>query len=547
MKEEASLPAEGRGEARRKEQGKIIRFAFTVGSFTMLSRFLGMLRDILTASLFGTSLAFSAFSVAFQIPNLFRALFGEGALSAALVPVFMRTKADEGTAAAWLMARRVLTLAGTVLLGVTALGVLGMSAALPWTEAGGKAAWVLKLGRVMFPYVFFICMAALSMALLNAHKEFSRAAFTPALMNVTWILSVLLVIPHVRGGVERQIMALAWTVFAAGALQMLYQAPGLWKVGWRPGLDFAWGDARVRRVLLLMGPAALGMALNQVNVMLSSILAIHAGEWAPAALFYATRLIYFPQGILAVSLSTVLLPVLSAAAAKGDREEMAAAVHHGLRTLLFVMTPAAAGLFALSHPLVRMLLERGNFGEASTMLTARALSVFAPGLLVFCLAKVFVPAFYALQDTKTPVKIGMGCVLVTLCCNVLAVCTLPEYWRHAGMAGATVVSECVNGVALAVLLRRRIGPFGLPAVARGFARVLLAAAAMALAAWAVERGLAGWLAGGGAVPLRLQPWCSTLPAVALGAAVYVALARALRCPELGFVLDAFRKKRAKAG
>lgn len=527
------------------EHRKIIRFAFTVGGFTMLSRLLGMLRDIFTAGVFGTSAVYSAFVIAFQVPNLFRALFGEGALSSAFVPVYMQTRREEGETAAWRLARRILTLAAAILLGLTALAAGGMSLALKWPGLGEKTISILLLGRIMFPYVLFICLAALCMAILNAHKQFSIAAFTPALLNITWILAILFIIPRLQGGVTAQIRALAWTVFIAGAVQLIYQLPGLWKVGWRPGLDFHWRDPRVTRVLLLMGPAALGVALNQINVLLSSSIAMWAGAWAPATLFYATRLIYLPQGMLAVSLSTVLLPVLSDAAARGEKHEMAAAIHHGLRTLLFVMTPAAIGLLVLAHPIVQMLLERGMFGAESTLLTARALRVFAPGLLVFCLAKVFVPAFYALQDTRTPIRIGMFCVGITLLCNILFVLTLPEYWRHVGLAASTVISECVNALLLARILQRRIGGFNLPGVLRGFLRALCAATGMAAAAWLAHRLLGGVLPLWTWLPGALTPWIAVPCAIFIGAGVYFAIARIGRYPELDFVLDALHAKRQR--
>lgn len=526
------------------ENRNVIRFAFAVGGFTMLSRVLGMVRDVLTARLFGTSLAMSAFVVAFRIPNLFRALFGEGALSSAFIPVFMESRRTEGEAAAWRLARRVVTLVGAFLLGVVVLGIVGMSAGLRWSELGEKAAAVLPLARIMLPYVFFICLAALAMAVLNSYRLFSVSAFTPALLNITWILSVLFVLPVVRGGATAQIQALAWTVFAAGAVQLAYQVPSLWRVGWRPGVDTDWRDPRVKQVFLLMGPSALGLAVNQVNVMVNSLIALKwVGDWAPSALFYAERLIYLPQGILATALGTVLLPVLSDFAAQRKHDEMRGAIHHGLRTLLFVMTPAAVGLFVLAGPVVQMLFEQGSFDPRSTWLTARALSFYAPGLMVFCLAKVFVPAFYALQDTRTPVKIGLCAVSLNFTLNVVSALTLPEYWKHAGLAFSTVISEGFNGLMLALFLRRRLGTFGIRGILAGLGRALGAAAAMAAVAWFAERGITTWLYV--YLPHKAAQIVGVPLAIALGAAVYFGLARLFRFPELGFLFDALRSRKQK--
>ncbi len=526
------------------ENRNVIRFAFAVGGFTMLSRVLGMVRDVLTARLFGTSLAMSAFVVAFRIPNLFRALFGEGALSSAFIPVFMESRRTEGEAAAWRLARRVVTLVGAFLLGVVVLGIVGMSAGLRWSELGEKAAAVLPLARIMLPYVVFICMAEQAMAVLNSYRLSSVSAFTPALLNITWILSVLFVLPVVRGGATAQIQALAWTVFAAGAVQLAYQVPSLWRVGWRPGVDTDWRDPRVKQVFLLMGPSALGLAVNQVNVMVNSLIALKwVGDWAPSALFYAERLIYLPQGILATALGTVLLPVLSDFAAQRKHDEMRGAIHHGLRTLLFVMTPAAVGLFVLAGPVVQMLFEQGSFDPRSTWLTARALSFYAPGLMVFCLAKVFVPAFYALQDTRTPVKIGLCAVSLNFTLNVVSALTLPEYWKHAGLAFSTVISEGFNGLMLALFLRRRLGPFGIRGILAGLGRALGAAAAMAAVAGFAERGITTWLYV--YLPHKAAQIVGVPLAIALGAAVYFGLARLFRFPELGFLFDALRSRKQK--
>ncbi len=526
------------------ENRNVIRFAATVGGFTMLSRFLGMVRDILTAGVFGTSLAMSSFVVAFRIPNLFRALFGEGALSSAFVPVFMEARRNQGEAAAWTLARRVVTLTGLVLLAIVALGIVGMGAALRWPGLGEEAAAVLPLARIMLPYVFFICMAALAMAVLNSYRKFSVSAFTPALLNITWILAILFIVPLIRGGAPRQIQALAWTVFAAGAVQLAYQIPSLWSVGWRPGLDTDWRDPRVKKVFMLMGPSALGLAVNQVNVLVNSLIALRwVGTWAPSALFYAERLIYFPQGILATSLGTVLLPVLSDFAAQRRHREMREAIHHGLRTLLFVMTPAAVGLFVLAGPIVQMLLERGAFDPKSTVLTARALSFYAPGLMVFCLAKVFVPAFYAMQDTRTPVKIGLCAVTLNFTLNVASAMLLPEYWKHAGLAFSTVVSESFNGLMLAFFLRRRLGPFGFRGILAGLFRALGAAAAMAAVALTAERILTSWLYLH--LPHKAAQLIGVPAAIALGIGVYFGLARLFRFPELGFLFDALRARKSK--
>jgi len=523
----------------------VIRYAFTVGGFTMLSRVLGMVRDMLTAGVFGTSLAMSSFIVAFRIPNLFRALFGEGALSSAFVPVFMETRRTHGEPAAWLLARRVVTLVGLVLLAIVLIGMVGITLVLWLPGLNEKAASVLPLARIMLPYVYFICMAALGMAILNSYRKFSVSAFTPALLNITWILSILFIVPLVKGGPSHQIYALAWTVFAGGVVQLVYQMPALFRVGWRPGIDTDWRDPHVKKVFLLMGPSALGLGINRINVLINSLIAFRVGTWAPATLFYAERLIYLPQGILATALGTVLLPVLSDFAVQKKYTEMTEAIHHGLRTLLFVMAPAAIGLTLLASPIVRMLFQRGAFGPESTLLTARALAFYAPGLIVFSLAKVFVPAFYALQDTRTPVKIGVCSVILNFTLNIVFVLTLPEYWKHAGLAFSTVIAEGFNGLLLGLLLRRRLGPFGIQGILAGLSRALAAAAVMGVVAFYAERVLTDWLYVQVHLSSTFAQWIGVPTAIALGMTVYFTIAWIFRFPELGFVLEALRARKKK--
>ena len=525
------------------EQHRVIRSAAKVGSFTLLSRFLGLVRDTLTASAFGISPAMSDFVVAFRLPNLFRALFGEGALSSAFVPVFLATRKQEGEAAAWVVARKTMSAVAVFLAGLVTLlilGLWGLEAARP--DLAARAPHLLPLMRIMLPYVVLICLAGLLMAMLNACHQFSLPAFTPSLLNITWILTVLFICPHLGATQEQQIYGVAWAVLVAGCLQMAVQLPALMKRGFQPGFTWDVADARVRRVFALMGPTALGQSVTQVNVLVNTLLARWAAPWAPASLFYAERLLYFPQGLLATALSTVLLPVLSVHAAKGDHAQMRATINHGLRTLLFVMIPASVGLLTLADPITRLIFGWGVFDATAVGHTSIAVQFYAPGLMVFCLAKVFVPAFYALQDTRTPFRLGLLAVAINFTLNVVFVLTWPEDIRHAGLALATVISEGVNGLALGYLLHRRLGSPGWGGIFRGVARALSASAVMALVLVTLLPVVEGWLAGLG-VPDKLVQLGGVLGVIALGIAVYFATAALLRAPELGFVREALQRRR----
>lgn len=511
-----------------------------VGGFTLLSRFLGLLRDTLTAAAFGTSAAMSDFVVAFRVPNMFRALFGEGALSSAFVPVFMRTRREAGEPEAWSLARKVISVVGTLLVGIVVFG-LCVTYALGWVPGLVEhAPVVLPLARIMMPYLLFICLAALSQAILNSYHRFSLPAFTPSLLNITWILFVLLLCPRLGPTPNEQIFGVAWGVLCAGLVQLAAQVPTMIRLGYRPGFSFDTKDERVRRVFLLMGPTALGSSVTQVNVMINGLLARWAADWAPAALFYAERLLYFPQGILATALSTVLLPVFSSHAAQNDHETMKRTLNHALRTLLFVMAPASIGLLILAGPITEMIFGWGRFNQDSAAHTAIAVRFYAPGLLVFCLAKVFVPAFYALHNTRTPFRIGLVSVGLNFCMNWYFILTWPTPVKHAGLALSTVLSEAFNGLTLAYALHKTIGSPGWREILMGAGRALLGSVVMAAATLFALDFISSHL---NLLPKIMQV-VSVLGSILVGAVTYFGFAVLMGAPEIGFVRDALSARHA---
>lgn len=527
------------------DRARVIRSAGAVGAMTLASRTLGFVRDILMAGFFGTSGAMSAFVVAFKIPNLFRALFGEGALSAAFIPVFVETRQREGEASAWRLARRVFTASGAALALLVAIGMLGATLARQWPGLHERTTLILSLLQIMLPYTFFICLAAVAMAALNSFGRFALPAAVPCLLNVVWIGAIFFVCPRMGATPEARIHGVAWAVLVAGLLQWIVQVPPMMRLGFRPWPLGPGRDARLMRMIALMGPVALGRAVTQVNVALDALLAAAIGQWAAAALYYSERMIYLPMGIFATALGTVLLPLFSGHAARGDEEAIRRAVNHALRMLMFVMIPAAVGLWALSVPIVRMCFEWRTFDARSTLLTARALRFYAAGMIVFSLGKVFVPAFYALQDTRTPVRVGVWTVGLNIVLSIAFMLAWPLEFKHAGIAFATVVAETVNGLWLAARLHRRLGSPGWRGIARSVARTGACALAMGAAAVALEAAL-GWrlaAAGLGAKPAQIGA-----AAVAIGGAVavYVALSWALRSPEWADLLSALRRRTPSA-
>lgn len=519
-------------------RSRLLRSAGVVGTWTLMSRVLGLLRDMLMAGTFGTGLVMSAFSVAFRVPNLFRRLFGEGALSAAFVPVFLETREKEGDEAAWRLGAKVFWLLAIGLAVVVVLLEVGIVAALAGWPLSEKNRLLLKLARIMLPYTVFICLVAQCMGMFNAHRHFALPAATPCILNLVWIASLFVLVPFF----DPPIFGLAWGILIAGVIQLSVQFPLLRRKGFRFRVRPDWRDPAVRRIVLLMLPAAGAAALTQVNVLIDMMLAWLVAEYAAAALYFAERLIYLPLGIFATALGTVLLPTFSThTAKKGSGGEafgpMRATLDSALRGLLFVMIPAAVGLVVLADPIIEVLLGWGKFGEASVGHTALALRWYAPGLIVFSLAKVFVPAFYSMQDMLTPVKIAAGCVLLNIALSFLFVWTWPEGTKHAGLACGTVLSQLVYSLMLGRVLRRRIGfeKFG-EALSSGL-RAATAAVVMGVVAWFAWAWLSGLL--GEAKVARAAALAGSM---GLAVAAYAAVAWGLRCREVRELVAAVRRR-----
>ncbi len=521
------------------KEGTVIRSAGVVGSFTLLSRGLGMLRDVIIGYYFGTSLIASAFFVAFTIPNLFRRLFGEGALSAAFIPIFIETRTKQGEKASWEMAAKVVTMCAALLSALAIIGVLLFSVGLAIPSIAAKWATTFTLARIMFPYMVFICLAALFMAVLNSYKHFATSAFAPSLLNLILILAMLGLFPLVGPHEMDRASILAWAVLLAGVLQMAVQLPALKRFGCPFHFSSHWNDPRIRKMLLLMGPAALGMAVTQFNVLIDRLLAMWIGDWAPAALFYSERMLYFPLGIIATAMGTVLLPTFSSHAAESDHASMGNTISHAVRHMIFIMTPAALGLLVLSPEILGAIFEwNGSFDADSTKLSARALAFYAPGLVVFSASKVFVPAFYALQDTKTPVRIGIYVVLLNLIMNITFILTFPLYWKHAGMALATVLAEGVGMVTLGSLLAKRIENIQWMGMLRTLGRSILCALAMAALAWFTAQYLPALISG--CLPAKISQIIVLATAMGIGVGAYLLFALGLRAPELREIKSALR-------
>lgn len=441
------------------DQSRIVKSAALVGVCTVLSRLLGLIRQILMASIFGTSLAQSAFVVAFKIPNLFRAILGEGALTAAFVPVFTQVRQEQGDEQAWEFANRMLTILGLILGTLTLLGILGISIAIELKSYSEKVSLVLSLLRIIWPYLFFICMTAFCSAILNSFHRFFIPALAPVTLNVVWILMLVLLCPYAGVTPEQQIFVVAWAVVVGGLIELVMQLPSIHKLGFRPRAKLTFSDARIYQVVSLMAPVAVGLGIFQINVVVDSLLALSIEAWAPAALSFAELIVHLPISLFAISLGTVLLPTYSKQAVLLHTDEMAMTLSRSMRLLLFLMIPASVGLTMLAYPIAELLYQwhAGKFGAESTVQVGRALTWYATGLVFFGASKIIIPAFYALKDTVTPLRVNVRCVFLNFCLNVIFILTWQWGYKHAGLAFATVLSSMVNCVSLGVILTRRIG------------------------------------------------------------------------------------------
>lgn len=540
-----------RAEHAQEPATRVLRAVSVVSLMTAVSRVLGLVREIAMAYFFGTSALKSAFDLAFVIPNLFRRLFGEGALSSAFVPVFSESLVKEGRDSALRFAVRVISLLVAVLGAVTVLGIL-----LTWPLAGllpSDSRWLIPLPmlRIMLPYALLICVAALLSGMLNALGRFAIASLTPFLLNLIWIVTLCVACPLLRGLPDTQIIVLSWAILAAGLAQVLFQLPALAREGFRFRLDFRalLSDPKLRRVLTLMAPAALGIGIIQINVCLDKFLAFWADPAAPAALEYAERIVYLPLGMFGTAFMTVLLPTFSRQAATGDTALMRETLERAIRNLAVIMAPCSAALLVLALPVISLIynIKGGRFDETSAVLSARALAAYAPGLLVFSLQKALTPVFYGLQDLKTPVRVSLIGLVLNVTLNIASVVLLPSGWKHIGIAASTVLSSLVNGVMLAVLLRRRGAFLRVVGFAGAVARAVLCATLMAIAVLAVYalcrqvlgQGEKGLTKGAEIVAMAVT--------VAAGIVVYVGAMATVSRNELREMVGDVRRRRTRKG
>lgn len=472
----------------------------TVSGMTMLSRVTGLLRELLIARAFGASAYTDAFFVAFRIPNLLRRLFAEGAFSQAFVPILAEYKNQKGEAATKDLIDHVATVLMWTLLLTCVSGILAAPAIVYFIATGLKsepsaftsAVWMT---RIMFPYIGFMAFVALAGGILNTWRNFRVPAFTPVLLNLSFIAASLLVAPYLA----QPIYALAFAVIAGGILQVAIQVPALYRIGMLPRFTFnpifALRNPGVRRVLKQMGPAIFAVSVAQISLIINTNIASRLENGSVSWLSYADRLMEFPTALLGVALGTVLLPSLSKAHATANDKEYSSLLDWGLRLCFLIALPSAIGLATLSEPLTATLFHYGKFDAQSVAMTGRALVAYGVGLIGLILVKILAPGFYAKQDIRTPVKIAIGVLIATQLMNILFV----PWIAHAGLALSIGLGACLNAVFLYIGLRKR----GIYVAQHGWGVFL----AKLVGALFLLAGVALWTSGHfNWIALQAQPW-----------------------------------------
>jgi len=427
---------------------RLLKSTAVVSAMTSVSRVLGFVRDMVFAAIFGAGAGTDAFFVAFKIPNFLRRLFAEGAFSQAFVPVLSEYKTQRShDEVKSLVADVAGTLGGILLLlsvvAMLAAPLLVMLFAPGFVGLEKKFALTTEMLRVTFPYLFFISMTAFAGGILNSYGKFAIPALTPVWLNIVLIVAAVWVSPHF----QVPVMALAWGVFVAGAVQLVFQVPFLWglKLFGRP--RWAWRHEGVRRILNLMLPAIFGSSVAQINLLLDTIIASFLVTGSVSWLYYSDRLVEFPLGIFGVALGTVILPNLAQRHAESNPDAFSSTLDWGLRWVMLIALPAMVGLMVLAVPIIATLFHHGAFTDNDVLMSSLSLMAMALGLPAFMLIKVLAPGFYARQDTRTPMLIGVRALITNMAFNIVIVVPMAYYGiraPHAGLALATTIAAFTN-------------------------------------------------------------------------------------------------------
>ncbi len=504
----------------------LLKSTSTVSAMTLLSRVLGLVRDVVLANLLGASLAADVFLFAQKIPNFLRRLFAEGAFSQAFVPVLKDFQHNRSAEALRGFINRIAGTLGIILLVITFLGVFGSSALVSLFGFGfigdpEKFELADFLLKITFPYIFFISLTGLCGSLLNSVHRYAIPAFTPVLLNLSLISSAIIVAPLM----EQPAIALAWAIFVAGILQLLLQLPFLWREGLLPKPQWGWSDPGVKRVLKLMLPAIFGVSVSQINLLIDTMIATSLITGSISWLYFSDRLLEFPLGVIGIAIATVILPNLSRKHAQSSVEDFSTMIDWALRLVVLVGIPAAIGLIMLSEPLMLSLFQHGSFNTADAYKGSLSLIAYSLGLTFFMLIKILATGYYSRQDMKTPVRIG----IISMVTNIVLNIALYKPLGHVGLALATSIAAAVN----AILLYRGLRKNAIYQPEKGWlfwnGRLLIASLAMVATLWLLGEPVSTWQQW--SLSQRIVQLIIEIPA-AMGAYVFSLLLLGLRVKDL---------------
>ncbi len=534
------------GRRRLTDKKQILKSASIITLVTIVSRILGYVRDQRLTLLLGTSPLADAFVLAYRIPNLLRRLVGEGSMTASFIPVFTSYMADKPREELWEFAHRLFWTLAIVLAILTVLGMVFSPAVVsvftPAQNTHIQRDQAIYLNRIMFPYVFFIGLAALAMAILNCFHIFGVPAATPILFNVSIILFSM---GAVWGHFRNPAAALAVGVLVGGTLQFLVQVPLLVRHGMRFPFGISFPHPGVRAVARLMVPGFFGIGISNINLYVDTIFAqaSRMPQGSLTALYVADRVMELVLGGYAIAVATAILPMMSNQAAAGDYDAMKKTFGFSLRIVTFITLPAAIGLIILREPIIKVLFEHGSFTIASTRLTARALLYYAMGLPAFAAVKLIVPAFYSTQDTRTPVRVAAYVLVLNIALNALFLLYFFKRFQNGGPALATSLSGYFNFLMLFIIFRLRFGRLGTFDLLGSMAKIALCSGLMGVAAWVML--YFSHFSNQQHFVSQLGIFVALIGSATL---VYLALAWAFRCHEIEEVYGiALRRERGEFG
>lgn len=441
------------------EMKKIIKSVGSVSVGTAVSRIFGYIRDMLVAYMFGAGMFADAFYAAFRIPNLIRRMLGEGSFSAAFIPVFSEYLHTKPKSETQKLINVVFTSLFCVLLIITILGmffspILVKIIAYGFTADPEKLQLTIELTRLMFPFLLFICLAAMLLALLNTLSSFFIPAIAPANLSFAEIIYILALAPLLSPG--NQIKGLAISVIFGGLGHFFMQYPTLKNLGWRLNFDFEFKHPGIKKIVFLMIPSIIGISVDQINTFVDTICASFLGDGSITALYYSSRLMQLPLAIFGLAMATVSLPMMSKSVATKNIDDLKDMLNFSIRVSIIALLPATIGLMAIGLPIIQVLFERGKFNMFASILTNKALFYYVLGLPAFAITKIFANTFFSFQDTKTPVKIAF----IVMFFHVILCIVLMKPLGVGGLALATSLCSYLNVIMLFYKLKQRIGKIG---------------------------------------------------------------------------------------